>query len=357
MPRLTYSTKKLSPKSLAVAVQARTICEQYARQGYSLTLRQLYYRFVANGWIANQQKEYKRLGGIVNDARMAGIIDWNHLEDRTRSIEERSKWDHPRDIILACAEQFHNDYWATAPVHVEVWVEKEALADVVQQATYPYDVTSLACRGYMSQSEQWSASQRFLRKIKQGKRIVVIHLGDHDPSGIDMSRDNEERLRTFLHHDVAREMARRDPSLLLSWSNCEAFAVDTWGVNLVPEPDDGRTHDLFEFRRIALNMDQVEQYDPPPNPAKSTDSRFEGYLAEYGDESWELDALEPTVLTDLITNNLAEFMDAEALDAAQDREQEYRRRIRLLVEEHGSMLDIHTLTGEDDMDSNWGSDS
>lgn len=318
MPKIAYEPDTMRASTREVALQARAICEQYRAAGYSLTLRQLYYRFVANGLIENTQKSYKRLGSIVNDARMCGIIDWNHLEDRTRDIEKRGQWDHPRDIIAAVAEQFHTDYWAQNDTHVEVWVEKEALADVVQQATWPYDVTSLACRGYMSQSEQWTAARRFLTYLYSGKRIVVIHLGDHDPSGIDMSRDNEERLRKFLEHDYGCE---------LDWR--------------------------FEFRRIALTMDQVRQYNPPPNPAKVTDSRFVQYELEYGDESWELDALPPEVLTSLINDNLAEFMSADELAAAVAREDEYKRRIGLLLEEHGAVLDIDTETGSDDADNDW----
>ena len=95
----------------------------------------------------------------------------------------------------------------------------------------------------------------------------MIHLGDHDPSGIDMTRDIGDRLALF----------------------------------------DAET----TVRRIALNMNQVEAYSPPPNPAKLTDARANGYITRYGNQSWELDALDPTTLDALITSTIDEFRDPE----------------------------------------------
>lgn len=69
------------------------------------------------------------------------------------------------------------------------------------------------------------------------------------------------------------------------------------------------TINLTKVRRIALNMDQVDQYSPPPNPAKITDSRARGYIARYGRSSWELDALDPVTIGDLIRAHVLEYRD------------------------------------------------
>jgi hypothetical protein len=118
----------------------------------------------------------------------------------------------------------------------------------------------------------WAASQRLGERIAEGQEVVVLHLGDHDPSGIDMSRDIGRRISDFL-----------------------------WG--------DGREEGMFALRRIALNYDQVTAYGPPPNPAKLTDSRVASYIDRFGTESWELDALEPTVIGDLITEHVLALRD------------------------------------------------
>jgi hypothetical protein len=285
--KICYVPRTFSADSAATIAKANEILEDYARQGYDLTLRQLYYQFVSRALIANKDSEYKKLGSVINDARLAGLIDWNHITDRTRNLRANPHWDSPRDIVEACADQFRFDKWAKQPNYVEVWVEKDALVGVLQVACTPLDVPYFSCRGYTSQSEMWAAAMRLLKQIKAGKEAYVIHLGDHDPSGIDMSRDIADRIKLFIRHHLG--------------------ASD------------------FTLNRIALNMSQVERYSPPPNPAKITDSRAGRYIAEYGDESWELDALEPRVLTTLIQDTIAGLRDdalwgesVEAEDAAKE---------------------------------------
>jgi hypothetical protein len=91
--------------------QVNKILDEYAAQGFVLTLRQLYYQFVARGLAPNTQKEYKNLGSLVNDARLARSIDWNHLEDRARNLESNSHWRHPSSIVETSAEQFMYVKW------------------------------------------------------------------------------------------------------------------------------------------------------------------------------------------------------------------------------------------------------
>lgn len=270
MPKICYVEKNFRSDSLALIDKINSVIEEYEAQGYSLTLRQCYYQLVARGIIPNNERSYKNTGNLINDARLAGLIDWHSIEDRTRNLQRLAHWDSPKSIIESASYQYRKDIWENQDYYVEVWVEKEALANVVGRVANELDVPYFCCRGYVSQSEMWSAAQRFIEKQEAGKDVVLIHLGDHDPSGIDMSRDIEERL--------------------------VLFGVDTF---------------MFNFRRIALNMEQIEEFAPPPNPAKLTDSRCGSYISKYGDESWELDALEPKVIHDLITNNVTEFWDYE----------------------------------------------
>lgn len=275
MPYIAYQDKKFSPGSMRTIDQANAIIGEYQAQGYDLTLRQLYYQFVARGLIPNKDTEYKRLGSVINDARLAGLIDWEAIQDRTRELKSLAHWSSPSQILEAVARQYRRDLWSGQRYHVEVWVEKEALAGVVQRAAEALDVSYFSCRGYTSQSEMWVAGQRLQDYVDKDIQPVVIHLGDHDPSGIDMSRDIQDRLELFMG-----------------------------GV---------------QFDRIALNMDQVRQYNPPPNPAKLTDSRVEGYIANFGRQSWELDALDPAVLNTLITNAIEQFIDRPLMDEQQAR--------------------------------------
>ncbi len=321
MPLICYQQRRFDASSLAVIDQANGILTEYAGQGYDLTLRQLYYQFVARGIIANKDTEYKRLGSIINDARLAGEIDWDHITDRTRNVRQNSHWGSPQDIVRSCANQFQLDKWDTQDNYVEVWVEKDALVGVLEVACRPLDVAHFSCRGYTSQSEIWGASQRLLDKIRAGKRVHVIHLGDHDPSGIDMTRDIVDRLTLFLTYHGIRDVADGNPKQ-------EGETGKDYEARVKPiMMDSWRCSNPVKVYRIALNMDQVRQYNPPPNPAKLTDSRAQGYIKKYGDESWELDALDPATITALIQGAVENLRDDEKWEKRVAEEKEARRTL------------------------------
>lgn len=286
MPFISYVNKNFHRASLDIINKANAICNEYMAQGYSLTLRQLYYQFVARGFIPNTMKDYKNLGNIINDARLAGLLDWDAIEDRTRNLESLPTWDSPKEVLQAAAQSFRYDYWRFQPTYVEVWVEKEALVGVIERTAFKYRCPYFACRGYSSQSESWRAGQRF---VDQDKPVKIIHLGDHDPSGMDMTRDNSDRLQMF---------------------------------------GDGAD---IEVIRVALNMDQVQQYNPPPNPAKLTDTRANDYINRFGPESWELDALEPQVIDGLISKEIEKYIDWTAWDEIKLKEDKSRDKLSRLA--------------------------
>lgn len=309
--KIRYKSKNFRADSLAIIDAAIAICTDYQQQGYDLTLRQLYYQFVSRDLLPNNQKSYDRLGNIVNDARMAGLIDWDFIVDRTRNLRELSHWDSPQDILTSVAKQFRNDKWRDQPRRIEVWIEKDALVGVLEAACDPMDVPYFSCRGYTSASEIWGAAQRLRGHIEQGQKITVLHLGDHDPSGIDMTRDIKERLWLF----IATDLFQGRGALKLTKAN----AVAT-------------TNQFLTVKRIALNMDQVRLYDPPPNPAKFTDARYKKYVERFGRECWELDALPPDVLVRLIQTQIEDLRDDELWNAAVEDEKDQKRLLRMCAE-------------------------
>ena len=288
MPKICYVARNFSPGSLDLIEKANEVIVDYQKQGYRLTLRQLYYQFVSRDWIPNKVSEYKRLGSVVNDARLAGLIDWEAIEDRTRNLAALGHWSDPADIMSGAAYGYREDRWKSQPYRVEIWIEKEALAGVFERVCNEYDVPYLSCRGYTSQSEMWAGAMRLRRHVADHQPVVILHFGDHDPSGIDMSRDIRDRM-------------------------------DIFGARL-------------EFRRLALNMDQVEKYEPPPNPAKETDSRFAGYIRQFGHESWELDALNPKILSDLVAGELDSLIERKAWKAAGTRMERNKDLLRKAAE-------------------------
>lgn len=288
--KIAYIEKSFRASTLEIIEIANRIIEQYQAQGFDLTLRQLYYQMVSRDIIPNNQKEYDKLGSIINDARLAGLIDWNAIVDRTRNLESLSHWEKPSDVIYAAEVSYKLDKWEGQEYRPEVWIEKDALRGVITGICEELDIPHFSCRGYTSQSEMWRAGQRMINHLENNQIPYIIHLGDHDPSGIDMSRDIFDRLELFVGSSD------------------------------------------FEVKRIALNYNQVQQYSPPPNPAKLTDSRVDAYISKFGYESWELDALEPLVIVELIRSEIMEIRDDRLYDEILEKEATEKaelKRIRL----------------------------
>lgn len=274
---ICYRSQTFSARTADVIEQAKSILAEYEAQGFSMTLRQVYYQFVSRDLLPNNLQSYKRLGDILNNARMAGELSWETLEDRTRSVQDWAHQDGPLAALQETRRNYFVDRWDNQPCRVIVLVEKDALVGVIQPVCGQLDIPYLACRGYLSQSEAWRLGRRMMDWSDAGQHPVVLHLGDHDPSGIDMTRDLAERLSLFAE------------------------------LNL-------------EVRRLALNFDQVRRYRPPPNPAKMTDARADAYVSRFGGSSWELDALSPTVIADLIRREVDAIRDDELWAESAERQ-------------------------------------
>lgn len=273
-----FIEKNFRADKIALLDIINSVLGKYFQQGYDLTLRQLFYQLVSKDIIPNTQRQYKNLGTLVNDARLAGLIDWGMIVDRGRETEIPAHWDSPASIIYAAARSFAIDKWEDQPNHIEVMVEKQALEGVLLPVCERLDVNFTANKGYSSQSLMYRIGQR-LRSLHRNKdkHIHILYLGDHDPSGLDMDRDVEERLALFSGYPVT-------------------------------------------FQRLALIWDQIEELRPPENPTKLTDSRADKYIEQYGDSSWELDAVEPRELDRLVTDAVEALRDPDLWTDASARE-------------------------------------
>lgn len=292
MPKIKYEDKNFRKDTLAIIDNAITIISDYQAQGFNLTLRQLYYQFVARGLLANTEQNYNKLGNIISDARRAGLIDWNAIEDRTRYLRQLPSWDNPQDILKSARDSYHRDLWVNQDKRLEVWIEKDALVGVIESVCQENDIPFFSCRGYVSDSEIWSgAVNRIWKYHNKNQDTIILHLGDHDPSGIDMTRDIEARLNLFTYNQT----------------------------NL-------------EVRRIALNMAQIKQQNPPPNPAKITDTRYDNYVRDYGLESWELDALEPQFISNLIKEEVDKERNIDKWNELYQLQESERKQIDNLID-------------------------
>jgi hypothetical protein len=280
--RETFIPKLFNDEHDRIIEHANELLEEMAADGYKVTLRTLYYQFIAEErWFDNKLQSYKRFGDIISQARLAGRIDWDLLEDRARTVEKLPYWSSPTHIMESVVEQYRENLWRGQERRVHVRIEKDAQIGVIQPVCERWRVPFVACRGNTSQSEAYAAGKLFADEIDRGLWPLVIYLGDHDPSGIDMTRDNVERLALFARQDI-------------------------------------------EVRRICLNRDQVDELGLPGNPAKITDSRAGlrrdgsiipgSYIDLHGFESWELDALKPRYIDQLISREIASVLDMELFE-------------------------------------------
>lgn len=323
------------------------IVKEYQREGYVLTLRQLHYQLVTQNWIVNHDTAYKRLGGILDDCRYSGIIDWNAIEDRGRVPYIPYYVNDALEAVEDTINQFRIDRQENQKNVVELWTEKDALSGILKRTTQKYHIRLVVNKGYTSSSAIYNAYTRIVERIKDGHRVTVLYFGDHDPSGLDMVRDIRERLIFMLTHGDQLNEDEGIRERVQQWwdDSCSSlhdliiggYAPIAVG-NLIGEYgsyseeelnkmyDAGRLNmwisenELFKVIPIGLTMEQIERYNLPPNPTKLTDSRASKYIAEYGRTCWEVDALKPQTLTKIVEENIQEQIDISTYEEALERE-------------------------------------
>lgn len=264
-------------QSLELLAACEQVIETYQAQGLKLTLRQLYYQLVVTNTIPNRGRAYKNLGNLVSRGRLAGELDWDAIEDRIRVPDTPSQWTSPKHAMDSVLHWYRLDRWLGQTEHVEVWVEKDALAGVLSPITEDRHVTLMVNRGYSSQSAMYDAAQRIHDVNEQGRSFTILYLGDLDPSGEDMVRDIDDRLNKVFY------------------ATCEV-------------------------RKIAITPEQVREFRPPPNPAKMSDSRAQTFVAQHGYDSYEVDALPPDALHRIVNEAIDEYADPDKLRAMLSRE-------------------------------------
>jgi len=237
-----------------------------------LTVRQIFYRLVSNGFIQNTINSYKLFDRMITRGRERGDIDARSIVDRARQVIGGdygyvSVQDFVRTKIseLEDTKQYTRRVWDNQPQYVEVWVEKDALATLFSSIADGYRVVTYPSRGYSSFTKVYEAiNNRF--SLYGNRPITILHFSDHDPSGLNMTQDIQSRLSRYGSH--------------------------------------------AKVKRIALTYTQVRQFGLEPMPTKISDSRWREYSIQYGSQCWELDALPPNELQNIIRDAIKAHVDA-----------------------------------------------
>jgi hypothetical protein len=280
-----------------VVHKMREIVEDYQEQGYKLTLRQLYYQLVARDIIPNDDKAYKKISALLDDCRYCGFIDWDSIEDRGR-VPDTPYFEYSlQDALNRTLSSYKLDRRKGQMNYIELWTEKDAISNILSEGVYDYTITLCVNKGFTSSSAMYNAYKRFSRKILAGYDVIVLYFGDHDPSGLDMVRDIRERITHFM-------------------TNGDTYI------------------DFSKFRidHIGLTMEQIKELNPPSNPAKISDPRAAGYIAKYGEISWEVDALNPEILLEIVEKSIKEYLDYDAFNRVKQIELNEKAKLKEIIE-------------------------
>jgi len=245
--------------------------------GGNLTIRQLYYQFVARGLLGSGQSVYQRVVGAISDARLRGNFPFEWIVDRTRTVHKSDQFENSVEVGAALDQAsgwirsmpewaLNRARWYGQPRYVVVGVEKEALAGVFEEPCNELGVGLFVFRGYSSLSALYQLAKHLdqAAAVESTEEVVILYFGDYDPDG----------------WEIPRSAARKLESI--------SFVA---GFKRLP----------VRWERVALNIGQIADYQPPPFEAKITSSRYQSYVDEQGTTSaWELDALPPDVLQMLI---------------------------------------------------------
>lgn len=280
-----FRDQKITAYRASLIGEANEILEEYKEQGYRLTLRQLYYQLVARGLISNEVREYSKLSKTLVIGRMNGLIDWNVIEDRLRTPYLTYSVDSIHEAMQDTINYYKLDRQEGQFFHIELWTEKDAVSNILKKSSQYFHIRLLVNRGYSSCSAMYEA---YRRMTQVEKPIFIIYIGDFDPSGLDMIRDINDRLDEFGVKD-------------------------------------------FNVLHIALTMDQIEKYRPPPNPAKITDPRANWYISEHGDKSWELDALKPDILHEITQNSILANLDILQFKKILNKEEQDKAKLKRMI--------------------------
>lgn len=277
--------------------------EILSQYDFPLTVRQIYYRLISDPYnlFPNTRSYYKSFDRMLVKAREEEKIDEDKIEDRTRQViggEEDVSNKTPEEYLQNRLSRLSNSWvwydlkmWTSQEDQLEVWVEKDALAEVVNRAANPYRVTVFPSRGFSSYTKIKEGLKRFRKyTLPDNKFAYILHLADHDPSGLIMTQDLITRLTKY-------------------------------GGSFI------------SVKRIGLNINQVREFNLRPNPVKIADSRAAEYIREYGKDCWELDALPPDELQRIITKKIEEFIDKKAWTERKQEIDEGQEKVKMNLKE------------------------
>ncbi len=247
-----------------------------------MTVRQVFYQATVRGIVDKSEAGYTKVQTDLVYMRRAEELPYDWLADNTRWQRKPRTYNSVQDALNDTARLYRKALWTDVDAYVEIWLEKDALAGVVLPITYSYDVPLMVARGYASLSFLHSAAS-FINELDQP--TYIYHLGDYDPSGVNAGEKIKETLR-----------------------------------ELAPDAE-------IYFERIAVTPEQIDDWELPTRPTKTTDTRAKNF----GDISVELDAIQPDDLRGLVEVAIQQHLSLDELKVLKVAEESERAQLGGLV--------------------------
>jgi hypothetical protein len=229
-----------------------------------ITLRQVFYILEGRGVVKKTEKAFDRVERTVDEMLYTGVLDWDAIIDPGRVTEKHIEFADVRDALTRLANDYRTDWWDEQSQGVEIWSEKDTIAELLRPIADKWHVRTLVNRGYVSDTAMKDAVDR-MNDLE--KPTFILYVGDHNPSGMHMMDTILEKLETF-------------------------------GAQ------------AFDLVHIALTQKQIEQYSLRPSRVKmSADPRAKKYVAKHDRGCWEVDALDPGVLVRSVSEAITGYID------------------------------------------------
>jgi hypothetical protein len=252
--------------------------------GKPMTVRQVFYQATVHGLVEKAESGYAKVQTDLTVMRRTGELPYDWLADNTRWQRKPRTFDSVEEALRQTAAFYRKSLWTDADSYVEIWLEKDALAGVIYPITSMYDVPLMVARGYASLSFLYNAAE-YINTLDVP--AYIYHLGDFDPSGVNAGEKIEETL-----HDLA------------------------------PDAE-------IYFERIAVTPEQIDEWDLPTRPTKTSDTRAKSFRSNV---SVELDAIEPNQLRAIVQEAIEAHLPAAQFEVLKAAEKSEREIIGRLVE-------------------------
>jgi hypothetical protein len=255
-----------------------------------ITGRGVGYKLFTQGLIPSMGRaDMQRVYRLLKEARERDDIPWSWIVDETRELERTPSWDDPADFVRTVSRAYRRDFWLQQPSCVEVWSEKGTVRGVLAPVLDKNGVGFRAVHGFSSATTAYEVCND-----DTDRPLIILYVGDYDPSGMFMSESD------------------------------------------LPARFSKYGGDHITLKRIALTFGQTAGLPSFPARDKKKDPRYKWFVEHYGKKCWELDALDPNDLRDIVELAIQGEIDPVAWKRCAIVEEAEKKSLRTVLDRWGA---------------------